>query len=182
MTLFTENPFPLVLICLLVIGASFGASLLLKKPKLVWGGVAGIVVLIALLAIAHFIVTDKEQMTNIVHSMASCVRRNDVNGLLEYVSEDGNNNSPKSARRRIENEMPDYTFRACRISNVKVEIDQESNRATVSFMAFVNVDATKRYDYDGIARRQVILTFQKEEDGKWRIIFFDHMDPIRMGL
>ena len=176
MTMLTENPFPLVMLGLLGVVFGFTFGVITANRKLIWVGILSVLFCVGVVVVDGLVETPREELHRKLHSMARCVRKNDVNGLLEFVSK---NESGMGARNRISSEMPRYRFRGCRIANVRHEIDQEAGKAKLTFVAFVNVDASQTsYNYDGMARREVQLRFRKEPDGEWRVVFFDHWEPM----
>lgn len=172
----TENSFPIAMIGLLFTGAAIGFGLILPHQKLFRAGIGFAILTIALIAVEQWIVTDREQLNMTVRDMARAVRRNNLDELLAHVSTSAR--GPVGAtRNRIRSEMPDYYFRACRLGPVDIELEPGGDKAKVTFVAIVDVDASRRYGYDGVARRRVFLDFEKDADGEWKVTFFDHADP-----
>ena len=182
MSIFTENPVPIVLIGILILGSLITFGVILSKREMILGGIGVGILTVLFILLELAIVTNREQVHSQVLEMARCVRKNDVEGLLEFTVDNNNNPHGLYARNRIKNEMPDYFFKACRLNNIRVDI-QDDGIAEVKFLAFVTVDATKRYNHSGMARGEVMLKFQKQPDESWKVIYFNHWEPMsRLNL
>ena len=178
MTLLTENPFPLIMLGVLVASFGFTFGIILKNRKLIFLGVFAVTACLSFVFIDISFETTKELMHRKLHEMARCVRKNDVDALLSYVSQNRKGKHGLGAYNRISNEMPSYMFRGCRVSNIRLDIEEDEQEAKLTFVAFVNVDASRTgYAYDGPARREVALHFEKEGDD-WKVVYFDHWEPM----
>ncbi|MBX3416672.1 MAG: hypothetical protein KF851_03640 [Pirellulaceae bacterium] len=173
--LFLENAFYVALFFLPMIVLLFVFAQILTKPVLRNWGIGLAVLMVGLVIFERLYVTDRERLDQLIYHLADEIQRNDVDGLLSYVSE----NSPQTYQ-RIKKEIPDYRFRSCRITrrnDLQIDYDSTPLRAKIDFSVVVDVDATIRYGYNGRAQRNVILTFEKEGDAQWRVVGFDHYDP-----
>jgi hypothetical protein len=172
---FFENSFRVVIFVVPLLIILFVSSQLFTKPKLMYWGIAGVVLLIGWVVIERLVVTDREYLDQAIYFMSDCVQRNDVDGLLEYVSVNS-----KQTYRRVEKEFPDYQFRSCNIvrrNDLQIDDTKAPPTARIDFTVFVDLDATIRYGYNGPAQRNVVLEFEKESDGVWRVVNFEHYDP-----
>ncbi len=172
---FSENSFLTILVGISVIGLSATFAVILKRPRLYYLGFSALIIMIGLVIFERAVKTDREVIEDSIFRMADCIRRNDVDGLLEFVSKEHESNY-----RRIKREMPDYRFQTCQISGRNspvIDDTTDPKTAKIDFLVFVNVDATLRYGYVGNALRGVTLTYQKESDGVWRVIDYEHYDP-----
>lgn len=174
----TENSFPIVMIGILFVGASFGFGFILQQRKLFWAGCVSLLITIALVTTEQLVVTDNEQIQSQIYQMARCVRRNDVEGLLEYTSAVP---GKEGARRRVQSEMPNYHFQGCQVRALTIEFDEFGGGATAYFTVWVNVDTNLIGDRVGTGAEKVILKFEKESDGVWRVVHLDHM-PAMSGV
>ncbi len=175
MTWLQEDPLYIVLTGTLLIGGFGGFGWVTGKGWL-WG-LAGLSLLamVVLLLIERRTVTDREQLHRTLEEMVVCVRNNDVAGLAGFISP-----SRQDTLEQLNAEMPQYKFHGCSISRRdEPKFDQNASppRAVMDFAAFVNVDARQsQYDYNGTVTRGVTLTFEKEADGKWRVIEYSHYE------
>ncbi len=172
---FFENSFRIVIFVAPLLAILFVSSKLFAKPKFIYWGIAGVVLLVVWVVVERLVVTDREYLDQSIYFMSDCVQRNDVNGLLEYVSVDS-----KQTYRRVQKEFPDYQFRSCNIvrrNDLQIDESKSPPRARIDFTVFVDLDATIRYGYNGPAQRNVVLEFEKEPDGIWRVVAFEHYDP-----
>ncbi len=169
----TEGPTYSIMLGLLL--TSFFALMwfIFRKRILLSLPVLAFLTMIAAIVAGQWIVTDREQLKQNIFDLAKAVQANDVSTVLQFVSQQVPN-----TRTRIENEMPNYDFRKCRVIGFNyVEISEDSNEeATVNFVVGFNVDATQTYGYDGSGTRRVTLTFKKEGD-HWKIIDYQHEHP-----
>ncbi|MCH2178539.1 MAG: hypothetical protein MK106_07010 [Mariniblastus sp.] len=131
------------------------------------GVVAGVV-------IERWIITDREQLRENIFLLAEAVESNNVADVVKQVSQ----STPQTIR-RIQNEMPDYNFRKCRIIGFNyIDLPETKNpaRASVDFVVRFNVDATQTHGYDGSGIRRITLTFEKQGD-LWKVIDYHHEHP-----
>lgn len=170
-----EEPLYIVLTGSLLIGGFGGFGWVTGKGWL-WG-LAGLSLLamVALLVIERRTVTDREQLHQTLDEMVVCVRNNDVAGLAGFISP-----SRQDTLQRLNDEMPQYRFHGCSINRRDEPVFEPAAsppRAVMDFSAFVNVDASRSpYNYNGTVTRGVTLTFEKEPDGKWRVVEYSHYD------
>lgn len=179
-TMFTENPMSSIIAGLFFTGAFAAFGFMLQKRSLyVLSGLA-FAVMIGLVYLERSIVTDNEQLRSNLYRLADMVSKNDLAGAKRYFSA-----KMTATVNRMETEMPEYKFRACRITGIRpfvFDSETQPTKATVDFTVFVNVDASIRFSYDGPAQRGVVLKFEKEADGQWRIVDYNHYDPRQQGL
>lgn len=171
----TENPFPAIMIGMLVIGSAFTFGWILHDRRLIVVGVISIFLTLGAVVVERLIVTDREQVQQTVHLMAREVRQNDLEGLLSYVAEDQGNARLVNARKQFNNIMPKVTFFGCRLANLVVTVNGDTAEAT--FVAFVNVETELYGNVKGPGSRRCLLKFEKGEDGRWLAVFFDHQGP-----
>ena len=78
---------------------------------------------------------------------------------------------------RARHEMPKYDFSVCNLMTFHgIKMDENNPRkATADFMVRFNVSMQ---GYSGGGLRDVFLTFEKEDDDRWRIVDYAHYDPI----
>lgn len=180
MAMFTENPMYAIMLGLLFTGGFAAFGFMLQSRSCVVFSVLSFLTMIGLVLLERSIETDNEQLRSNTFRLAELVAKNDIQGAKRYFSK-----KIQATIDRMETEMPDYTFRSCRITGIRpIVFDSPSNptKAQVDFTVFVNVDASIRYQYDGVAQRGVLLKFEKESDGEWRIVEYDHYDPRNPGL
>jgi hypothetical protein len=169
-----ENSFPIIMAGLPVIGVLGFLAFVVGKRWATPALLGVLVLVISLVAYERVNVTDREYLDHSIYQMADCVRRNDVQGLLQHVS-----SQHPATYRRVQTEMPDYVFQSCNvmeISRIDLQRDVKPAKARVDFAVFVNVDASARYQYAGFVQRGVSLSFEKESDGVWRVVGFEHYD------
>ncbi len=140
----------------------------------------GIVILLVTATITiteQLIVTDHEAIAEIVESLAVAVQNNDMQAVLDRVSD-----VRPETKKRIRETMPKYTVRSCRIVGEKGfehRPPQGSNGRETAVYKFVAFATGKRVSDSGDFpfNPEVILTFEKEADGQWRITDYEYADP-----
>ena len=177
MTWITENPMiPLITGGLLA--AVFFMMWVSSREKLMLflslGIVAGMGLLLALEAV---IVTDREELTELVYQLAFEVQENDMNQVLSYV--DSNRDE---IVRRVRNEMPRYDFDTCRMTGVTSFESLGGNPERCELVFNVSVRVAIGNSPEKLpGQRRVRLLFERDQNGEWKIIDYEHWDP-RKGL
>ena len=171
---FTEDAiFPMVTGAILVI--IFIALAISSREKIMLYVAFGITAMVVFTVVCeHLIVTQKEEITETVYDLAEMVEANDVAGVAGFVSK-----SRPDTIDRINREMPGYDFDTCRfIGTNYFEPDENSNaKATICFTVTFRVSLVNQGQDSIPGQRRVTLDFEKDEDGKWRIIDYEHQDP-----
>ena len=124
------------------------------------------------------IVTDREAVTEIVYSLAKAVEANDMEAVLRRVSD-----QREDAKQEIRNEMPRYSFESIRvlgIADFSLEDEVDPKQAVIDFVVLAHGRLVAHGQGQHVQRR-VRLYFQKESDGQWKMIDYDHSDP-RSGV
>ena len=170
----TETPLYTIMIGSLITG--FFALVWFISHKRVFFAFAAMTVIgmIAGVVTEQWIITDREQLRENIFQLAEAVESNQVADVIKHVSQ----NSPGTIR-RIQNEMPDYDFRKCRIIGFNyIDLPKSKNpvQASVDFVVRFNVDATRRHGYDGSGIRRITLTFEKQ-GGLWKVVDYHHEHP-----
>lgn len=142
------------------------------REKFLWAVCGAITLLIIIaLVIEWYVVTPKEEVEQSIRTLAKIVENNDVDGVVDFISK-----SKPDVVSKAQHEMPGYDFNVCNIFRVHdIKVDPNNpRRATADFMVRVNLSMR---GYTGSALRDVLLTFEKESDGQWRIVDYTHFDP-----
>lgn len=129
---------------------------------------------VALVITERYIVTDREQVNNLLYEVANDVEFNRHDAILSHMKVDSR------AYKSAVVEMPKYKFRRCNITGIReiqLKPDVNPTSATVNFVVFVDVNAMQTHQYDGPGRREVTLTLEKQPDGKWLIVDYSHRHP-----
>ena len=131
----------------------------------------------AIVTCERMVVTQREEVTDRIISLADSVQRNDFEAIMDFFCDDY-----AETRSRAKAEMPRYDFQTCRVSGIFNYnlIKSEPPTAEIQF----NVSVTVRVDSGAEplwGQRRVKLTFQKDTEGVWEIIDYSHSDP-RSGL
>lgn len=120
----------------------------------------------------RLIVTDQETVQQIVRELAVAAEKNDVNAILSHVSQ-----KAQDTRNRIKSTMPRYTIHRCRIVGFKDFTESENADPPRAVIEFVAIAQGTGKMGSGTFNPLVTLTFEKESDGKWRVIDYAYSDP-----
>ena len=133
---------------------------------------------IALLAGAIFVceqlvVTDREEIVEIVGDLAEQVEDNNVAGVVKWLSPKYQETIDRASR-----EMPNYRFDTCKVSAINDFEDDEtnSNVKKISFVVFFQASTAKGKEKIP-GQREVTLTFEKDAAGEWKVIDYVHDKP-----
>jgi hypothetical protein len=174
MTWFTEDStFPMVtgaIMVIILLAMAFSA----REKRLFQLAIVIGILTAATVICENLIVTDQEQVKETVYQLSDRVQANDVRGVLGFVGK-----QRQDTRQKVENEMPRYDFDTCRIIGFNYfEPDNDGSAKTAEICFVVAV----RVRIDGgpeplPGQRKVTLKFEKEPDGKWRVIDYWHEAP-----
>ncbi len=173
----TENAFHPMMIGLLS-AISFGiAWYFYGKRVLLFITLLIIALTIGIVVTEQMIVTDREQLTSDIFDVAEALERDDVDGVLAFISE-----SNPALRQEVKDRMPLIEFEFVGISSLKEpEIDLESKPpvAKLKFVTRVDANAMRdpRFSAQGSGVSSVTLNYQKDNDGNWRITNYGYTRP-----
>ena len=175
---FTENSMiPLVTGTFLVL-AFLGLAISARERTMFYAAMIIAALTVGVVVTERLIVTDREAVTEIVYSLAKSVEENDMEAVLRRVS-----NQREDAKDKIRNEMPRYSFESVRvlgIADFSVQSDVDPKKATIDFVVLAHGRLIAHGQGNHVQRR-IRLYFQKEADGQWRMIDYNHWDP-RAGV
>jgi len=133
------------------------------------------VLLVLLLGMERFVVTDEEQVRGTIHALARDVERNDLPAVLEHLSKEF-----PEGRKRAQVEFPRYRFDEVSVkNNLEVEVfpDNMPPKATATFNVTVVASDRGGMITNQKVARFVELTLYKEDDA-WKVGAYDHRDPM----
>ncbi len=165
MTLLTEQPLRLALVCLAVIVAVGAVYVQTRRPAAA-KALGGVVVMSLLLILVERLVeTDVEAIHALLYEMADDIAHNDRKALLEHVSP-----SADDLRRSIEGVMPTLHFEEAKITttpDVRVVSSADPPAATATFRARVSASTAMTPEATAIPFVDVHLL--KEATG-WQVL------------
>ena len=134
----------------------------------------GIALLVgAVFACEQLVVTEREEITQIVGDLAVQVQNNNVAGVVKHLS-----TKHQETITRASNEMPKYEFSLCNLSGITSFEDDATNPNAKVISFVVNFRASIRPHKDKIpGQEKVTLTFEKDASGQWKVIDYDHTNP-----
>lgn len=174
---FTENStVPMVtgvILVVILLGLAFSS----REKTMVYLAVIVGVLTAGTVFCERLIVTDQEQVMQCVHDLADAVQANDKDGVVALISQ-----TRPDTINRVNGEMPRYDFDACRIIGTNYFKPGEDGQETAE-ICFIVTFRVRLDDYPEphFGQRRIILHFEKQLDGKWRVIDYSHEDP-RHGL
>ena len=121
----------------------------------------------------QLVVTDREEIVEIVSDLAVQVEDNNVAGVVKRLS-------PKHQKTidRASAEMPRYKFDSCKLSGIKDFEDDATNPNVkkISFVVLFRAGSAKGKEKIP-GQREVTLTFERDAAGEWKVIDYSHSDP-----
>ena len=120
------------------------------------------------------IVTDREQVTDLVYELARHVRANDADEIARHISPD----APEIAT-RMRGQMERFEVLSCSIAGVN-DFSAEDGKATIDFVAW-GQGKVRRGGFESAANPRVELELQKQPDESWKIIGYAISNP-RSGI
>jgi NTP pyrophosphatase (non-canonical NTP hydrolase) len=121
----------------------------------------------------QLIVTEKEEITAVVYELAEAVRNNDTAGVVKHISP-----TRADTIARAEGEMPRYLFDICRLAGITKYEDDATNPKAKKITFTVNFRVALLPDRTPIpGQRAVVLTFERNAGGQWKITDYSHHDP-----
>lgn len=170
---FTENStFPMItgiILAIILLGLAFSAR---EKVMVYLALVIGVLTAGTVIC-ERMIVTDREEVMQCVYDLASAVQANDKKGVVAFVSK-----TRPDTIDRVNAEMPKYDFDSCQIVGTNYFEPGADGRDTAEICFVVSV----KVRVDGATEtqwghRKIILHFEKQPDGKWRVIDYSHEAP-----
>lgn len=135
------------------------------------------VITVAIVTCERLFVTQREEVTDRIYSLADSVQRNDFATVMEFFSDDY-----AATRQRATSEMPRYNFQNCRVSGI-FRFNIFNTTPPIAEIQF-NVSVSVRVDNGAEplwGQRRIKLTWEKNKKGVWEIIDYSHSDP-RSGI
>ena len=171
---FTESAtFPLitgVLLAIILAGMGFASR---EKVMFYIAIIVGVITA-GIVTCEQLIVTDREEVTEVIYKLADAVQANNKAGVKRFVSK-----SRDDTLARVDNEMPRYDFESCRIIGVNHFTPDDSSskkKAEICFVVTVRVNIDKN-PTQAFGHRKITLQLEEESDGKWKIIDYSHEPP-----
>ncbi|MBA2115102.1 hypothetical protein [Bremerella alba] len=170
-----EQSLPIIIVA--VIGGAILAGTMLQTGKQIflyllmgWIAICGL-----LLALEYSIVTDGERIEAVIYEIAEALEANDAEGVKSYISSD----SPQ-IKAEAERQMAYVQIESVKLKqNLEVTINPGST--PIIGVAKLNVKMTGHLKnneaWNGDFPTFLVLTFQQDPDGEWRVIGYQFFDP-----
>lgn len=176
MNLFYDQPAWIIVFG--VIAIAIAAIIWSQTGRNVWlyAAASALALMLALLGLERFLISDTEALKLTVRQIARDVASNDRQLLYPHI-----HSSATALRQKADAELPSYQFTECTVTKiyaVEVTGDKVPKTGRVEFIVRVAGDFSYRGEggISGQFLRYVILHFEQETDGKWRIKDYDHRD------
>ena len=150
------------------------------RKEVLYGLIAVIVLCALVLGMQRFVVTDGEKALATLKQIASDVERNELSAVLGHI-----HSRATSIRAEAESEFPRYRFKEVKITKiheVEVKLDHVPPQITIKFNVVVSGSDAEGVLGDRNVPRYVVVTFEKDDDGAWRVRDYLHEDPHRPYL
>ncbi|GAA5508800.1 hypothetical protein [Novipirellula caenicola] len=141
--------------------------------------VVGIVFLLLIPAVwiaSSMMVTDREQIEAIIYEAAAAVEANDHDAALNYIGD-------PETKAKAALELPNYIFSLAQVNRIRSIVMIEGSyppQADVDMSVKVDVSSKRGGIRDVRVPRRLLLHFEKDSAGQWKIVKYDHM-PIAGG-
>lgn len=170
-----EQSLPIIIMA--VIGGAVLAGTMLQTGKqlFLYLLIGWIAVCALLLALEYSIVTDGERIEAVIYRIAEALEANDAEGVKEHISQD----SPQ-LKAEAERQMAYVQIESVKLKrNLEVTINPGST--PIIGVAKLNVKMTghlkNNEGWNGDFATFMVLTFQQDPDGEWRVIGYQFFDP-----
>lgn len=169
MTYFTENPWPLT-IMFLIVAVFLAWNAMRSRAKRVWQAAGLMAVLAVIPQITHrMIETDKEQVTASIHALADAFVDGDATRALSFL-EAGGGVSPELVQQALDRfDIQD----GLRIKSIRIEVT--GNKATSKFRANGTVSIKNGGSRTGPTSWSVTW---KKTGSRWKVIGGDQLNPV----
>ena len=156
-----------ILVAVLLFMAFSGRDRLLAYTALAIG-----ILTIAIVVCERVIVTDQEEVTQLLCVLADHVSNNDTEAILGYMSK----KNPQLAARAA-SDMDRVKFESCRLLGTNEFVGPEPGNKLAK-ISFVVVVSGKAEQGAGTANFKVTLDLEEESEGNWKILNYEHSSPM----
>ena len=170
---FTENSIaPLITGVLLAI-TFFALAFSFRDKVMFYIGLVVALTTAATVITESLIVTDQEAVREVVYQLADCVRSNDSAGVIGYVKK-----GEELLTKDIRQNMAMLDIETCNVLgfvSFSATEDGKPQTANIDFSVWGNGQYGRSGRFTG--RRRVTLDLEKDKEGNWKVINYDHFDP-----
>ncbi len=171
MTYFTENPWPLT-IMFLIVAAFLAWNAMRSGAKRVWQAAGLMAVLAVIPQVTHrMIETDKEQVAGSIHALADAFVDGDATRALSYFDAGGD-----ISTELVQEAMDKVDVQTLRIKGVRIEVT--GNEATSKFRANGTVSSKNGGPQTGPTSWLVKWKKEKKTGSRWKIVSGDQLNPV----
>ncbi|MBW3597224.1 MAG: hypothetical protein KY475_08110 [Planctomycetes bacterium] len=175
MTWLVEQSLPILVMGGIVVIALAVGYVKTGQRGLLAAVLAAVVILIALIAVERWVVTDREQVEEVLFEIAAAVERNDIDGALSHIS-------PRAAGvHHASTELRRVEFQDVDIKpNLEIEVFPERSPPTAEarFNVMVILTVPELQLHNERYPRYVEVTFVKDGD-RWLVQDYQHYNPTR---
>lgn len=166
MTWLYEDPLTVLLVCLAVgVSVQVVCSQLSQQAMLL--GFLGTLVFSGLLfGIEYYVVTDHEQVENMLYEAAEAVDTGDFNNVRPFLV-----NRTLPILGQAKTWVESYHVHNVKLSNLKIEVNKHSSPASAHIEMWARVDygnGSQTAGFSGTAVRRVMMDLELE-DGRWKV-------------
>ncbi|MHC2066970.1 hypothetical protein ACYFX5_05835 [Bremerella sp. T1] len=170
-----EQSLPIIIIA--VIGGAILAGTMLQTGKQLflyllmgWIALCGL-----MLALEYVIVTDGERIEGVIYEIAEALEANDAEGVKEHISDDA-----PQLKAEAQRQMGYVQIESVKLKR-NLEVSIMPGSTPIIGVAKLNVKMTGHIRdndaFNGDFATFMVLTFQQDPDGQWRVISYQFFDP-----
>lgn len=170
-----EQPMTIALIGAILTGLAFYAWVQSNHKGLLILGCVVPIATIAALIVERAVETDSESLKRLVETLAIDVKSNNIDRVVRHVSP-----SRQEVIEQAQSELPRHVFKKVNITkfhDVKTHLGSNPPTADIEF----NVSVSGEFDRGALGEMNIMrfvkLKVQREADGEWRIVEYEHKEP-----
>lgn len=178
-----EQPYVILLAGLVLVVILIGGLIQTGKRILLYAAIGVVMATLALLALERTTITPREEVRATLHMIAHELEQNNVDGVLEYIS-DGRPELKSDARQKMGLvEIAEVDIKR----NLKIELVEARGLqiAEARFNSVIHFDRIKGFSDFSNAQQRIprffVVRFRQDDDGRWRVRDYEMLDP-RNGM
>lgn len=170
-----EQSLPIIIIAVIG-GAILAGTMMQTGKKLFLYLLIGWIALCSLaLALEYVVVTERERIEGVVYQIAAALEANDVERVKSFISDDA-----EQIKSVAERQMAYVQIEHIKLKR-NLEVTIMTGSTPIIGVAKLNVKMEGHLKnneaWDGDFATFLVLTFQKDPDGEWRLISYQFFDP-----
>ncbi len=173
MTTFLENPYPLLVVGVLVEAFLIALIYALQKKVLIVPIVVVLVLVLGGVLLERFVVTPREEVESTIDQIAAALRANDTPAVLRHLS-----STARESRRRAEWALDRVQINGVKVSGLEITINslRSPPSAKAAFFGVIKIDDRKKeFPYPTYASKFEIDL--RKEGARWMVTGHSESNP-----